>query len=282
VTNNYILNQLTINPAYAGNSGALNIAAFYRRQWVGIAGSPETMKLITDFPLLGKKVGLGFILGSDKIGVTKSTKINTAYAYRIKMKKSSLSFGLGLGILTTNTKWSDLVVIDPGDENYLTDSRIFVVPDFNFGIYYSGNNFFTSVSIPNLVDYEFNYNTNKYNLDVSPGQYLYLISGGYSFSLGKKTVFTPSSLISFAPGTKATLDINSYFTFGNRLLLGASYRSTGSIIGMFQIGINSQMKLAYSYDFTLSELGRYNSGSHELMLRYEFKYKVNVVSPLEY
>ena len=39
-SNQYILNPLTINPAFAGNRGVLNMAAFYRKQWVGIKGSP--------------------------------------------------------------------------------------------------------------------------------------------------------------------------------------------------------------------------------------------------
>src|SRR3989304_5496980 len=74
VTNQYVLNQLSINPAFAGNRGALNIAAFYRRQWVGIPGAPETATLALDAPLLGSKLGLGLIISNDKIGVTKETR----------------------------------------------------------------------------------------------------------------------------------------------------------------------------------------------------------------
>ena len=52
VTSQYVLNPLSINPAFAGNRGALNIAAFYRRQWVGITGAPETMTLAADAPFM--------------------------------------------------------------------------------------------------------------------------------------------------------------------------------------------------------------------------------------
>jgi type IX secretion system PorP/SprF family membrane protein len=68
VSNQYVLNPLIINPAYAGNRGALNIAAFYRRQWVGISGSPETMTLAADAPFLDAKLGLGLIIANDKLG----------------------------------------------------------------------------------------------------------------------------------------------------------------------------------------------------------------------
>ena len=57
VTNQYILNPLAINPAYAGNRGALNIATFFRKQWVGISGSPTTMTLSVDAPFLDNKLG---------------------------------------------------------------------------------------------------------------------------------------------------------------------------------------------------------------------------------
>ena len=76
VTNQYVLNPLTINPAYAGNRGAMNIAAFYRRQWVGVTGSPETMTLSVDAPVLDKKVGLGLMIINDKIGVTKRDSVH--------------------------------------------------------------------------------------------------------------------------------------------------------------------------------------------------------------
>ena len=133
VTSQYVLNPLSINPAYAGNRGALNIAAFYRRQWAGIPGAPETMTLAADAPFLDSKLGLGFIITNDKIGVTKETHFLTNYSYKITMNKGNLSFGLGAGLMTTNTTWSDLVVLDPGDENFLNNSRVFIVPDFSFG-----------------------------------------------------------------------------------------------------------------------------------------------------
>src|SRR5665647_1734167 len=145
VTSQYVLNPLSINPACAGNRGALNIAAFYRRQWAGITGAPETITLAADSPFLDSKLGLGLIISSDKIGVTKETHFLTNYSYKINMNKGILSFGLGAGLIATNTAWSDLVVLDPGDENFLNNSRVFIVPDFSFGVYYSGQNYFAGL-----------------------------------------------------------------------------------------------------------------------------------------
>jgi type IX secretion system PorP/SprF family membrane protein len=280
VTNQYVLNPLTINPAYAGNRGALNITAFYRRQWVGIAGAPETMTLAVDAPLLDEKLGLGLIITNDKIGVTKENQFISYYSYKINTGGGNLSFGLGAGVIATNTAWSDLVVIDPGDEYYLIDSRVFIVPDFNFGIYYSYKNYFAGFSIPKLLGYKFNFDKNKYTLKVNPDQYYYLFNTGYIFNLNSKTKFFPSTLVTFSPGEKVLYDINAHFSFFDKFWAGASYRNNRSIAGIFQFSVNDQFRIAYSYDFDLGKLGRYSNGSHELMLRYEFRYKVDVANPL--
>jgi type IX secretion system PorP/SprF family membrane protein len=280
VTNQYVLNPLTINPAFAGNRGDLNISAFYRKQWVGITGAPETMTFTADAPVFGDKIGLGLIVINDKVGVTKETYFISNYSYRITMGEGSLAFGLGAGIITTNTAWSDLVVLDPGDELYLVDSRRFIVPSFSFGTYYSNHNFFLGFSIPKFVGYKFNYDKNKYSLSVDPQHYNFMLSTGYAFNLSQKVDFVPSTLLTLNPGQKLLFDFNANFNFNNRFWAGASYRNGRSLGALFQVQVNNQFKIAYTYDFDTGKLGGYSNGSHEVMLRYEFRYKVNIVNPL--
>ena len=280
VTNQYILNPMTINPAYAGNRGGLSLAAFYRQQWVGLAGAPRTMSLQVDAPVLSSKLGLGLFLVNDQIGVTKQTEVMTSYAYRITVGDGLLALGLGAGLVATNTAWSDLIVLDPGDEYYLIDSKVFVVPDFSFGSYYTVKNYFVGFSIPRLLGYKFNFDKNKYSLKVDPGQYNFVLTTGYLFPLGKKAGLMPSGLVSYSPGDKLLYDISAHFILNDKLWMGATYRSTESVTALAQIAINNQFKIAYSYDFDFGKLGTYNNGSHEVMLRYEFRYKVDVVNPL--
>ena len=153
VTNHYVLNPLRINPSYAGSRGGLSVAAFYRQQWVGLNGAPRTMSLELDAPVLSDKLGLGLFVVNDKIGVTKQTEVMTSYAFRISVGSGTLALGLGAGLVATNTAWSELIVLDPGDDYFLIDSKVFVVPDFSFGTYYSGKNYFLSFSIPRLLGY---------------------------------------------------------------------------------------------------------------------------------
>ncbi len=282
VTDQYILNPVIINPAYAGNSGALNISAFYRRQWVGITGAPVTTTLTADAPYFDNKVGFGLSIISDKVGVTRENMIITNYAYKIVLKNGILSFGLGAGLTTTNTKWSDLVVVDPGDELYLIDSRVYVLPDFSFGVLYTYNNYFAGFSVPKFLGYEFNGSKNKYTVSVNPGQDGFLITGGYKFNVSSKLKFMPSTLLTLTPKEKILMDLNAHFNYNDKFWFGVSYRNTRSLAGLFQIQVNNQLKIAYTYDFDFSELRTYSSGSHEIMLRYEFRYKVDVVNPMNF
>lgn len=282
VTSQYVLNPLSINPAFSGSRNALNIALFYRRQWTGITGAPETMTLAADAPFLDSKLGLGFIITSDKIGVTKNTHILTNYSYKISLDKGSLSFGLGAGIMTTNTAWSDLVVLNPGDESFLINSRVFVVPDFSFGVYYTHGNYFGGLSIPKLLGYKFNYDKNKYTLSFNPGQNNYLINTGFIYTLSQKIKLFPSTLVTISSGEKLLIDLNAYISLNDRIWAGASYRNNRSLGTLFQFAINNQLRVAYTYDFDFGQLGRYSNGSHEIMIRYEFHYKLDAISPVDF
>ena len=52
--------------------------------------------------------------------------------------------------------------------------------------------------------------------------------------------------------------------------IGASYRTGDSFLGMIEIKPWKQLHIGYAYDYTVTDLGKYNKGSHEIMLRYEF------------
>lgn len=281
-TSQYMLNPLSINPAYAGNRGVMSIAAFYRKQWVGVKGSPETMSLAADAPLSDNKMGLGLILTNDKLGVTKETQFSTNYSYKISLKSGILSLGLGAGLIMTNTAWSKLVVLDQGDEYRLIDSKVFVVPNFSFGTYYSGQNFFAGISIPKLLGQQFDFEKNKYVLKNTMKDYNYLFNTGYIFDLSPKLKFFPSVLVVLAPGNYVLFDINANFKVMDHFWLGASYRNGRAISGLFQFQLTNQVKFAYTYDYDFAKLQTFSSGSHEIMLRYEFRYKVEAVSPLNF
>ncbi len=280
VSDQYVLNPLLINPAFAGSRKALNVGTFYRRQWVGLEGAPETMTMTVDAPIFQDKIGLGFLVINDKIGVTSETQFVSNYAYKIAIGESNLSLGLGAGFLLTNTAWSRLYALEPGDDFYLVDSKIFVVPDFSFGTYFTYHNYYAGFSIPKFLSYKFDFNKNKYKLRNDPVYYTYMLNTGYLFTLTPKIKFLPSTLLTYSVKERFLYDLNTYVSFIDKFWLGLSYRNGRAISGLFQFKITDQFRIAYSYDFDLGELSHYSNGSHGIMLRYELRYKVNVVNPL--
>ena len=285
INNQYVLNPVSINPSFAGGYGALNLFTFYGKQWVGVEGSPSTIAFSVDAPFADQKLGLGLMVESDKIGVTKENLISTSYAYRIDMNTGMLAFGLGASIVLTNTAFSDLVVLDPGDEIYLADTRTFGVPNFSFGANYSYRNFFAGFSIPKLLSYSFDFGKNKYVLDNDFSNYSYLLNTGYMFNVSEKIMLFPSLLMRYSAipsPSKFQYDINMNVGFFDRFWVGGSFRNRRNAAAMFQFQPTDQMKIAYSYNYEISELGRYSNGSHEIMLRYVFKYKVDAINPLNF
>jgi len=279
-TDQYILNPMAINPAYAGSRGVLSIGAFYGKQWVGVNGAPSTITLSADAPILDDKIGLGLIVINDKIGVTKENQFITNYAYRLSVGKGVLAFGLGAGLITTNTAWSDLVVQDEGDEYYLIDSKPFVVPHFSFGVFYSNQGYFASFSVPKIFSYKFDLEKSKYQLLNDPDLYNYLFYTGYDFNLSREVKLLPSILLSYTADNKLLFDVNANVSFLERFTAGISYRSNRSFAGLFQMQINNQLRIAYTYDYDIGKLGKYSNGSHDIMIRYEFRYKVEAVNSL--
>jgi len=132
------------------------------------------------------------------------------------------------------------------------------------------------------LTYKFNAEKNKYVLNYQPKQYNYLFTTGYAFNLGAKAKFLPSLLLNYEIGNSLQYDLNAHFSFIDRFFVGASYRNNRSVVSLFQFQLNNQFRIAYTYDFDLGQIGGYSKGSHEIMLRYEFRYKLNVANPLNF
>ena len=141
------------------------------------------------------------------------------------------------------------MVIDPGDENYLVDSRVFVVPDFSFGVYYSKQNYFVGMSVPNLLGYKFDFDKNKYTLSLILVNTIICSMEVIILLFLQKLNFYLSTLISLSPGEKILMDLNAYFNLYDRFWAGASYRNKRSVAVLFQFAVNNQLRIAYTYDF---------------------------------
>lgn len=279
----YVLNPMSINPAYAGGQDALNLSLFYGKQWTDIKGSPETTAFSADAPFVNEKLGLGLMLVNEQFGVSKQNEISTNYAFRILSPLSVLSLGLGASLKLTNSTYSDLIALDPGDEIYLQDSGTYSLVNFSFGAHYKVKNFFVGLSIPQLLNYNFDVDQNKY-LNVNDfNKYRYLLNTGYKIKASNSLEILPSVLLQYSEFTASNnfiYDLNTLVRFQDLLCLGGSYQNDRSFTTLFQINPNKQISIAYSYSIETNPLNRYTNGSHQILLKYIFKYNVNAPNPL--
>lgn len=279
----YVFNGLLINPAFAGTREVLSATALYRNQWVNIPGAPKTGAFSIDSPVKNQKVGLGLNVVVDKIGVTNHTGIAGIYSYKIYFNRSSLSFGLQAGVgfynsTNSEVKYSENSSVDPA---FITDYHK-VLPNFSMGMYYHNDRFYAGLSVMDILGKSIEnqlYPNLTNDLTINVVSHFFL-SSGYLIDLTPDIKFQPSFLLKYVGGAPLEGDINGVLSFYDLLYLGVSYRSYASVDFITQVRINKQLSLGYSYEYSTNELSNFTSGSHEIVLRYQFDFsKGKIVTP---
>ena len=277
----YMFNSLAINPAYAGSRNVISTTLLYRNQWLGIDGAPETTTFTIDAPIRDNKIGLGLQIFNDKLGISNTTGAVVSSAYRIRMDKATLSFGLQGGISNFRSNFSDINynqggVIDPAFTENVNSLQF----NFGTGVYYNSDKFYVGVSVPTLVPNRISKNASAVTNSPSRQQMHLFITSGYVFDLNQDFKFKPSFLVKAVKGAPIEGDINATIWIKQFLGIGAQYRTNADVSGLLEVQVNQQIRFGYAYDYSVTKLRNFNSGSHEIMLRYELGFeKDKVVSP---
>lgn len=278
----YMFNTLAVNPAYAGSRNVLSATALMRTQWVGVDGAPETQTLSFDAAMPNKRVGLGIQVFNDELGITKTTGAYASYAYRIPMNKGTLAFGLQGGFAHFRADFTSVRLTETGLDASFFQNINKMLPNFGAGVYYNTDKFYFGVATPHLLNNRF---TDENSVAVSnkliAKQYLHVfITSGYVIGLSQDFKLKPSFLIKGVFGAPIQADLSASLWIADRLSIGGQYRTGDAFSGLFELQVSEQFRVGYSYDHTVSKLGNYNSGSHEIMLRYEFGFtKDRIVAP---
>lgn len=280
LSSQYMMNRLVINPAYAGNLDFYTASLSYRKQWINIDGAPTTQNISIHGPLLKGKLGVGLMVFRDVIGVSNENNVTGSFAYRIKGKnKNTLSFGLAGSAVLANNQWSQVRTTQRNDEVFSSDSPQYIFPDFSAGVFYKAANYFVGFSIPMFLQHELNSGSSSFKIKNDVKNYNYLLEGGIHLKPTDKITVKPSLLFRYLPNSTHQFDVNAVVDFNNKLGVGISYRTKDAIVGMIQFHLTDQLIFGYAYDHTVSPLQKYNNGSHEIVLRYDFRYKVKVFDP---
>lgn len=266
----YMYNTLSVNPAYAGSKDIFSILGLYRSQWVGLDGAPTTQTLSLNSPI-GKNMGGGISIVNDKIGPSSETYFDVDFSYAIKLKEDlKLSFGLKAGLNVLDVNFNKLEGGREPDNMFENNIDKRTMPNIGIGAYLYSDNYYLGLSAPDLLE------TDHYNEMNSNGEsflakekiHAYLM-GGYVWDLNYDLKFKPAFLLKAVAGSPLQADISANFLYQEKFILGAAYRWDAAISAMAGFQITDQILLGYAYDFDTTQLRKYNSGSHELILRFE-------------
>jgi type IX secretion system PorP/SprF family membrane protein len=264
----YLNNLLTVQPAYAGSSGVLNVTGLSRAQWIGFAGAPNTNTLTIQGPLRRYNVGLGITIINDKWGPIRQNSIYFDYAYHLKLTHDQyLSFGLQGGFNLYQAYLTDLVINDPSDQVFAYDVNLKMLPNFGVGLMWHSDRFFLGASIPKILKNSLQSQSNE---TVFREVLHFYGMGGYVFFLDDVFKLKPTLLYRWAERTPSYIDFSGTLIIADKVWVGATYRLKNSYGLTFQFSVNNQLKFGYSYDLTTFHPTQVNSGTHEFMLSYDF------------
>jgi len=255
----------------------MSIFGLHRTQWVGLDGAPITNTFSVNTPIENSKLGIGVSLLNDKIGPTNENNLSADISYTIHTSETfKLSFGIKATANIFNLNTNNLNPVNQDDPQFHNLSNV-VSPNFGAGIYFHSEKTYVGFSVPNFIEKRL-YDDNSVSVYKQKANF-YLIAG-HVFDLSPSVKFKPSILSKMVMGAPFQTDFSANFLFNEKFVLGASYRWNGTVSAMAGFKISDQLYLGYGYDLETTKLANYNSGSHEIFLRFELlnNYK-RVMSP---
>lgn len=268
----------------------------YRNQWQGLEGAPKTYYVSLHAPIGGNFVrssvnsfpgegqnpmsrqyvnsfmsaephhGVGFHAVTDKAGQIRQTNVNATYAYHLGLTQVlNLSVGVAAGFSSISIDVGNVRVDNPSDPLLSADYNNRIRPDVGLGVWLYSPRFFVGLSGRQLIGTH----TNIVDSQPTAEQYqqpTFYGTLGYKFFLSEDLAVIPSSLISYALNSPASIDANLKLAFQDKLWLGGGYRNSDSYSVMAGFNISYLLNLSYSYDINTSPLRKVNNGTHEIVL----------------
>lgn len=267
-------NMSIINPAYATSDFYnMNLGLLHRQQWLGIEGGPKTTTFFAHYAA-SDNMELGVSIFNDNIGdgVMTENKISIDYAYIINLDSySKLSFGLkgGINMLNLNFDGFELESGDQFSDDLFAQNQSRLYPNVGAGVFYYTKDTYFGFSIPNFIKSSYIKKDDNIYSKGSEEVHMYL-TGGHVIDLDRQYMkLKPSFMIRATDGSKLAVDIAMNAQFNENFELGLSYRLNNSVSALANIYVTDNLRIGYSYDYSLNNLTKFNSGSHELVLLYD-------------
>lgn len=269
----YMFNGLVLNPAYAGSRDALSISLLHKDYLAGFKGGPVSQTASVHTPLKNQKLAVGILADNFSNSVTQFNSLMFNYAYRINLGGSLLSMGLRGGAYYYSNKFDRLDIKDQNDLVFINEKGL--TPNFGAGLYLFNEEYYIGLSVPFFLSKP----NSSSRISHDFNNYDFIFMAGYLWDLDVNFRIKPALMIDY--GLKE-MDYQAglhFLLFNDVLWLGSAYKKGKELTAMIEVQINRQLKIGYAYDHSFTELSKVSSGTHEIMLRYELKFRADVESP---
>lgn len=272
----YMYNTNLVNPAYAGSRDMMSVFGVYRTQWIGLEGAPQTTTIALDTPLGDSRMGLGVSFMNDRLGAMDENTIAFDLSYTIDLNPSfKLGFGLKASANLLNVDYTKLDRYNANDEKFQQNIRNQFSPNIGAGIYVYSDKTYFGISVPKFLETD-RYDDNEIVLMKQKMSY-YLI-GGHVFDLSPGLKFKPAFLVKSVSGAPLQVDLTANLMISEKFVVGGAYRWDAAFSGLVGFQLTDGLFVGYSYDAETTKLANYNSGSHEVFLRFDFFNKYGKIS----
>lgn len=284
MTSNYMFNTLTYNPGVAGTSGMICATALNRQQWIGFKGAPTTTLFNVSAPFNPFKIrsGAGLVVESDNIGFDKDISISLNYSYLLDLGQGVLGIGISGGVLnkTLDPEWEipdgDIFTPPSGDPLIPENKESVVAFDAGLGFFYTTDKYYAGLSVTHI-----NQPKLKYSKGTPYVSRHYYLTGGYILQLPNPSLELLPSLYAFSDGKVIQFSVTSLIRYNKKVWGGVSYRPGNALVGIAGIELFNGIRIGYAYDFTISDIRKSTTGSHEFLVNYCFDISLGK-SPMKY
>lgn len=277
-SSHYLFHQLWMNPGYAGVNGVLQLDASARGQWVNLEGAPVSQWLSAQIPAPLFDGGLGINLANDLAGAERTTLLQFSIARNLIKRNYLLRVGVSAGILQKSLDGSRLItpegsytdVINHADPVLSNGRNSGFSPDAGIGLYIRSRRFAGGLAVQHLLGLPVSVSGSE-DLQIGNNRH-FIIYGSYTIPITydiavRPNIYAKSDLVGLQ------VELGALFSYNNRFLFGPAVRgynnsSLDSFLAILAFRPNTELTIAYSYDHTISRLGRYDIGSHEISVSY--------------
>jgi type IX secretion system PorP/SprF family membrane protein len=260
-----------VNSAYAGMDSITVATSTLRKQWTGVANAPETQALSFGTSL-GKKVGLGMTVISDKTFIEKQTYVSVDFSYKLKMSETAdVYFGIKAGGNSYNVNTTGLETYNVQSDPALASISTFN-PNVGVGAVYKEGPMYISLSIPRLLNTKRATNDAGYASVATDSPHIYL-SGGYDIPLQgefSSLVLKPSAMMRYVSGAPVSVDFTTMLQIDKTFELGAMYRTDKAYAAMATVLISNRLLFGFAYEMSTQPTLAAARNTNEILLQFRF------------